>query len=319
MSRSPSVNEGQEGQGEKLKTGENVIDNGGDPNAIMGMNIVEGDVKPYAIPKMKGDKTIKCWNCDTIMMVKEDWKVVQCPTCEKVCKIPQSVEQLVDSVNKILFNSNINHFDVNMPTVFAIVLCPFCKTENKIRRGSEHVVCFKCHNSVNIVKEDGKVSLTTGASPAYFSLNPNSASSLFAGNNVNNNANYPLRKSLRFSDMFFPDPMFYPGYYPIGNSYSPLYPPYDQYAMQEYLMRKHKYNMFQYHLEKEKNNKGQSGHVREPVMQQLRAIQESLGGKVDSPRKVDNNRVNDIKENLINDKRNKNEAVYKSLFSRGGK
>ena len=37
---------------------------------------------------------------------------------------------------------------------------------------------------------------------------------------------------MRFSDLFYPDPMFYPGYYPI-NSLSPLYPeyftPYDDY------------------------------------------------------------------------------------------
>ena len=42
----------------------------------------------------------------------------------------------------------------------------------------------------------------------------------------------PPKKTLRFSDVFFPDPMFYPGYYPI-NSLSPLYPeyftPYDDY------------------------------------------------------------------------------------------
>jgi len=36
---------------------------------------------------------------------------------------------------------------------------------------------------------------------------------------------YPPNKTLRYSDMFFPDPMFYPGYYPI-NSLSPLYPEY---------------------------------------------------------------------------------------------
>ena len=41
------------------------------------------------IPKAQGDKTIKCWNCESLLMVKEEWNVVQCPTCEKVCKIPE--------------------------------------------------------------------------------------------------------------------------------------------------------------------------------------------------------------------------------------
>jgi hypothetical protein len=76
-----------------------------------------------------------------------------------------------------------------------IIVCPFCKTENKVKKDSEHVICYKCHNSVNIQKD-------------------NRGSSLSQYQNKANNNGPPQNKSMRFSDMFFPDPMFNPGYYP---------------------------------------------------------------------------------------------------------
>ena len=81
------------------------------------------------------------------------------------------------------------------------------------------MVCYKCHNSISIQK-DSKTDY--GSSQAQ------------AGGGMNN---YMLpSKSMRFSDMFFPDPMFYPGYYPMGGGqYNPYNPymnhrmPYDPY------------------------------------------------------------------------------------------
>src|SRR5690349_12797903 len=47
------------------------------------------------VPYIKGDKTICCWNCQTILMVKEEWSVVQCTSCEKINRIPGT-----DDLNK---------------------------------------------------------------------------------------------------------------------------------------------------------------------------------------------------------------------------
>lgn len=67
-----------------------------------------------------------------------------------------------------------------------MVTCPFCKTDNKCRKDAEHIVCFKCKHSFSVLQDEPKP-------------NPRPA------------VNFP--KS-RVNDMFFPDPMNYPGYYP---------------------------------------------------------------------------------------------------------
>ena len=74
------------------------------------------------------------------------------------------------------------------------------------------MVCFKCHNSISIQKD----------SKTDYGGNQ-------GGNGMNNNVmnNYMLpNKSMRFSDMFFPDPMFYPGFYPNGGGQFNPYNPY---------------------------------------------------------------------------------------------
>jgi hypothetical protein len=71
------------------------------------------------------------------------------------------------------------------------------------------MVCYKCHNSISIQK-DTRNDYSTQSNGG---MNP-----------------YQLpSKSMRFSDMFFPDPMFYPGFYPVQggpNPYNPYYNPY---------------------------------------------------------------------------------------------
>lgn len=67
-----------------------------------------------------------------------------------------------------------------------MVTCPFCKTDNKCRKDSEHIVCFKCKHSFSVLQDE-------------FKPNPRSG------------GGFP--KS-RVNEMFFPDPTNYPGYYP---------------------------------------------------------------------------------------------------------
>lgn len=237
------------------------------------------------------EKTIKCWKCDTIMKVKVEWKIVQCPTCEKVCKIPETSNNNISSnfnnyqLNNLQFNDNVNHFDVNVPCVYVLIICPFCKTDNKVRATSEHMVCYRCHNSVNICHDKKSKENTV-----YKSNN-------FTGNNSSN----PTRKSIRFSDLFFPDPMFYPGYYPVNNSYSPLYPTYDPYAMAEYLHKKNNYDLFRYRLEKNKMKKLEEGKL----ISRIREIKRDCGI-------ID--RIENVKENISIGKNNQKQAIYKSMF-----
>ena len=102
------------------------------------------------IPNIHGEKTMVCWNCASVLMVKDEWSVVICTNCGKINRVP-GTEDNIDSA--IRLNDNMNHFDLYVPYVYAVITCPFCQTENKVRKDAEHIVCFQCHNSYNIQKE----------------------------------------------------------------------------------------------------------------------------------------------------------------------
>ncbi len=87
-----------------------------------------------------------------------------------------------------------------------ILTCPFCRTENKARKDAEHVVCYKCHNSVSIFHE-----------------NKNKASSGFSNINPYDQMN-PPNKSMRSNEMFFPQPG--PYNHPNSQPHFP-FPPYN--------------------------------------------------------------------------------------------
>ena len=102
------------------------------------------------IPYIHGEKTIICWNCVSVLMVKEEWSVVRCSNCGKINRVP-GTEDNIDGA--IRLNDNMNHFDLYVPFVYAVITCPFCQAENKVRKDAEHVVCFQCQNSYNIQHE----------------------------------------------------------------------------------------------------------------------------------------------------------------------
>ena len=102
------------------------------------------------IPYIHGEKTIICWNCVSVLMVKEEWSVVRCTNCGKINRVP-GTEDNIDGA--IRLNDNMNHFDLYVPFVYAVITCPFCQAENKVRKDAEHVICFQCHNSYNIQHE----------------------------------------------------------------------------------------------------------------------------------------------------------------------
>ena len=100
------------------------------------------------IDNPKGEKTIVCWNCLTVLMVKEEWNLVECSFCEKINRVPHD-----DTDNKpelIKLEKNFNHFELNVPYVFNIVACPYCFTENRYRKNAEQVICYRCQHSIPI-------------------------------------------------------------------------------------------------------------------------------------------------------------------------
>jgi len=285
------------------------------------------------------EKTVKCWNCETIIMVKEDWKVVQCPTCDKVCKIPEN-KQLE---TKFKYNGYTNNFNVNMPYVYVILICPYCRTDNKVRSTSEHMVCFKCHNSLNVSKDNKSTGNNMQSHPKQ--IFEDKTLNNFVGNKLNGNISYttpgsvplshPMQKSLRFSDLFFPDPMFYPGYYPIGNSYSPLYPQYDPILVEEQMRKKAQYDLFKYHIEKIKDR---TNKELSPLRNRLLDIKRNLDIKdenINSTKNLMNqqgeyyeniksrtpdletgfeDKIKNIKDKLINNKKSKNQAILRNMI-----
>ena len=134
------------------------------------------------LQKPNPDKTVVCWNCLSVLIVRDEWNVVECSECHKLNRVPH---EDFPGDQKISLHESYNHFDVNIPYVFGIVVCPFCRTENRFRRDADHIVCFKCHHSFNInEKLYGNVSY-----------------------------NFPLHEKYRFSDVY-PNIINYRGYYP---------------------------------------------------------------------------------------------------------
>ena len=170
--------------------------------------------KIQKIIQPKGQKTIVCWNCLSVLMVKEEWNVVECTSCHKYNRIPHD-----DSDNQetaIYLNDNINHFDLKIPYVYGIITCPFCSTENRFRRDAQHVICYRCHHSFSLssIKENSFSDLNTGNKIGGVQINKNGG---FENNNtyLNQNPYYNVpQKLLRFSDFYSPDIMFWRGYYP---------------------------------------------------------------------------------------------------------
>ena len=141
------------------------------------------------VPSVEPDKSIVCWNCLSVLLVKPSWGIVQCPSCDKFNRVPN--EEKVND-DKLVLNKNKNHFEIAAPYVYAVMTCPYCQEENKVRKEAEHVVCFNCFNSFSI--ENPTIKTVSSNKPIKIT-------------NTN--------KVTRISDMYFPDPMYYPGKFPI--------------------------------------------------------------------------------------------------------
>ena len=133
------------------------------------------------------EKSMVCWNCLSVLTVKPTWGIIQCPNCDKFNRVPDC-----DEGEKLKLKLDKNNLDIVSPYVYVVLTCPYCKEDNKVKKETEHVVCCNCYNSFSI--ENPTIKFISSKKPVT----------------INN-------KVTRVSDINFPDPMFFRGYYPQPN------------------------------------------------------------------------------------------------------
>lgn len=138
-------------------------------------------------PNSLPEKSMVCWNCLSILTVKPTWGLVQCPNCDKFNRVPDC-----DEGEKVRLKFDKNNLDIASPYVYVVMTCPFCKEDNKVKKETEHVICCNCYNSFSI--ENPTIKCISSKKPVTLS-----------------------NKVTRISDVNFPDPMFFRGYYPQPN------------------------------------------------------------------------------------------------------
>ena len=141
-------------------------------------------------PNSQPEKSMVCWNCLSVLTVKPTWGIIQCPHCDKFNRVPDC-----DEGENSRLKLDKNNFDIASPYVYVIMTCPFCKEDNKVKKETEHVVCCNCYNSFSI--ENPTIKCISSNKPVT----------------IHN-------KVTRVSDINFPDPMYFRGYYPQPN---PMY------------------------------------------------------------------------------------------------
>lgn len=166
-----------------------------------------------------GKLALRCWNCQNIHLVKPSWKVIQCPICNAMSKVPQESDEIERLIQLMQHSALVSYADKEhkVPLVNYLVVCPYCKTDNQVRETAFHCVCYKCKNRWCLKKPSdphkNEVPTTKEKEGNYYKYDSKRG------------IVYPPQRQLRFSDLFYPDPLFFPGYYPI-NSISPMYPEY---------------------------------------------------------------------------------------------
>ena len=189
-------------------------------------NFIRDDFKNLAPELNINELAIKCWNCQNINIAKNYWNVFKCPICNEINKIPKPLSKLDEILNYLRATQPITYADnkKTIPILSYLVVCPFCKTDNKVRECACFCICYKCRNKWTIKRpEDNENNNNDNIENNVPKVKNNEGN--YYRYDTKRKIVYPPNKTLRYSDMFFPDPMFYPGYYPI-NSLSPLYPEY---------------------------------------------------------------------------------------------
>lgn len=210
--------------------------------------------------------------------------------------------------------------------------CPFCRTDNKVRQDAEHIVCYRCQNSISISKDKSVSTNVLGNHKPF--------TNYYDGDNTNVSSVYKT-KSMRVSDLFFPDPMFYPGYYPVDSYSMSPYGPYHPYnappftnqfnfqnELEEYVQRRQKYELYKHNMRLNRGlNKPLIAHS-DPLFNKLKAIKEAIrednekyksnfNNLNNQPSILSANKSGTLNKSNVSNNGNlsaKNDALKKSLF-----
>ncbi len=95
-----------------------------------------------------------------MLIVLEKAEFAKCEKCKSINKVPTGEDNLND-----FMSNNENNLNMKVPFMvntinfinlfkFILINCPFCHTENRVRKDSDIVVCFICYNSFSVFKEE---------------------------------------------------------------------------------------------------------------------------------------------------------------------
>ena len=155
---------------------------GSPPDFNLNLN---GEIKKRA----KEEKTAVCWNCQSLLIVKNGWDIVECSECHKLNRIRPNDNNTIDQ--NISITKSYGNLNEETPFIFGVVICPLCETENKFRKNAVNTTCYKCGNIINL----------------------NSSNNLFNSYN-NNNFNRNFETINRSYDFSSPLPYINTPYYP---------------------------------------------------------------------------------------------------------
>ena len=92
--------------------------------------------------------TMTCYNCLSVLLVRKDWNFTRCGECQKINRIPKA--QITENYNVNSYYQEDNDLIGDIPYLYGLVNCPFCASENKIRKEAKRVTCYNCGNSFTV-------------------------------------------------------------------------------------------------------------------------------------------------------------------------
>ena len=105
---------------------------------------LNGEVKKNDI---REQKTAVCWNCQSLLIIKDGWDIVECSECHKLNRLPKDNNPINQRISVAKSYGNLNQ---DSPYIFGIAVCPICDTENRFQKNSTNVTCYKCGNNINV-------------------------------------------------------------------------------------------------------------------------------------------------------------------------
>ena len=101
---------------------------------------LNGEIKA---DKSKQEKTVVCWNCQSLLLVKPHWQIVECSECNKLNRILNTEEEDTRRIDVGRSYGNLNVKN-DVPYIYGIAVCPMCETENKFAKNATNINCYKC-------------------------------------------------------------------------------------------------------------------------------------------------------------------------------